>query len=150
MTNEELLNKYSEAYNYLKVKTLYDLRSFARELGIAKPTTLQKEEVILNIIKVASGEENVSGVSSRGARPKARSISAAEIDELMEYFQDASAGETEIKLSAKELTALAELVYMGNYVINHYKKPGEVSEKHLILQTKFFGIIIRSEKECPI
>ncbi len=138
MTKEELLNKYSEAYSFLKEKTIYDLRSLARELGVAKPTTLQKEEVILSIMKVASGEESSSGTSGRGARPKDRGISAAEIDELMEYFQDVPAGEAEFKLSAKELTILAELVYMGNYVINNYKKKGEVSEKHFNVANEIF------------
>ena len=138
MTEEELLKKYSEAYNYLKEKTIYDLRTLARGLGIAKPTTMQKEEIIMSIMKVASGEESSSGTSSRGARPKARGISAAEIDELMEYFQDLPAGDAEFKLSSKELTVLAELVYMGNYVINHHKRPGEISEKHFDVANEIF------------
>ena len=138
MTEEELQDKYSDAYSHLKEKTIFDLRTLARGLGIAKPTTMQKEEVIMSIMKVASGEESASAVSGRGARPKARGISAAEIDELMEYFKNPLEGDTELKLSANELTILAELVYMGNYVINNYKRLGEVSEKHFEVANEIF------------
>ena len=138
MTEEELKDKYGKAYDYLKRKTIHDLHSFARRLGVAKPTTLHKKEVIISILKVASGEESASGVSVRGARPKSRDITSAEIDELMEYFKNTPAGDMELKLSSKELTVLAELVYMGNYVINNYKKKGEDSEKHFDVANEVF------------
>lgn len=138
MTKEELLNKYGEAYEYLNKKAIYDLRSFARALGIAKPTMMQKEEVILSILKVASGEENAFGGSVRGTRPKVRSITSADIDELMQFFRETPVGNAELKLSANDLMILAELVYMGNYVINGYKKPGEVSENHFDVANEVF------------
>ena len=92
----------------------------------------------MSIIKLASGEENASGTSIRGARPKARGTTNAELNELMEYFQDTPAEDTELKLSANELTIVAELVYMGNFVINGNKKQGEVSEKHFDIANKIF------------
>lgn len=138
MTDEELREKYCGAYKYLNGKGIYDLRCLARALGVAKPTALPKKEIIMGILKAASGEERSSRKSARGARPKARAATVEEMDELMCYFQDTAQRGAELKLTAAELTALAELVYMGNYVVDVGKKQGQGGEKYSEVSHKIF------------
>ena len=138
MTDEELREKYCGAYKYLNGKGIYDLRCLARALGVAKPTALPKKEIIMGILKAASGEERSSRKSARGVRPKARAATVEEMDELMDYFQDTAQRGAELKLTAAELTAWAELVYMGNYVVDVGKKQGQGGEKYSEVSHKIF------------
>ncbi|HIR66597.1 MAG TPA: hypothetical protein IAB94_00950 [Candidatus Coproplasma avicola] len=92
----------------------------------------------MGILKAASGEERSSRKSARGARPKARAATVEEMDELMYYFQDTAQRGAELKLTAAELTALAELVYMGNYVVDVGKKQGQGGEKYSEVSHKIF------------
>lgn len=55
----------------------------------------------------------------------------------MYYFQDTAQRGAELKLTAAEF-ALAELVYMGNYVVDVGKKQGQGGEKYSEVSHKIF------------
>ena len=56
----------------LKNMGIYDLRNFARSVGVAKPTTLKRQELISAILDIKTGAtEPVVGIN-RGRKPKNR------------------------------------------------------------------------------
>lgn len=76
---------------YLKDKTIYDLRTLARELGVKHPSMLKKEELIDNIIKINNGLIN-SSYEKRGRKPRSKldfSIVKVEKKGLTEYQKEA-------------------------------------------------------------
>lgn len=87
MENDEILQKYQKAYMFLKTKSVYELRAYGRALGVQSPTTMKKDNLITEIIKIASGIEPKSTPTKKGARVRSKPITDAELKELRSMFQ---------------------------------------------------------------
>ena len=73
---------------YLEDKTIYDLRTLARELGVKHPSMLKKKELIDNIIKINNGLINSSN-EKRGRKPRSKlDFSIVEKKGLTEYQKE--------------------------------------------------------------
>ena len=57
MTEEEMLQKYGEEYSKVSRMCLYELRRYAKSLGIPRVTALTKEELIRRILKIGPEAE---------------------------------------------------------------------------------------------
>lgn len=71
MEEKEILEAFGSVYDYLNDKTIYELRSIAREFGVNAPSSERKHQLILRIIIAAAGLGEPERVSRRGARVKA-------------------------------------------------------------------------------
>lgn len=70
-------------------KNIFDLRQIARAVGVSRPTGEKKEDIIEDIIKIASCELAPALRSSRGAPPKSKEYDkelVADIEACRNYF----------------------------------------------------------------
>ena len=69
--NERVKQSFrDECCKYLDTCALMNLRSYAREIGVDKPTTKQKGELIAEIVGVLAGEITPVERATRGAPVK--------------------------------------------------------------------------------
>ena len=86
MAETELLQKYQKAYDFLDRKGIMELRSYGRAVGVRSPSNKSKYDLILKIIKIATGIEERSSFSKKGAPLRSKPISDGEINELKELL----------------------------------------------------------------
>lgn len=58
MNDTEITQKYQTVYNFLNGKGIMELRSYGRAFGVQAPTTKRKQDLIVEIIKMAAGIES--------------------------------------------------------------------------------------------
>ena len=97
-----------------------------------------KDDLILSIVKVASGEEAPAEATNRGAPPKAKKIEAAELTEFMELFRDETEKDVVLKLTGKEFEYFAEMIYLGNFVVRGYQNEEKITEDYCNAANKVF------------
>ena len=91
MEEKEILEAFGSVYDYLNDKTIYELRSIAREFGVKAPSSEKKHQLILRIIIAAAGIGEPETVSRRGARVKAGAAPAESIAEVRKLTQECRA-----------------------------------------------------------
>ena len=55
--SRELIEQYKDVYQKLNKQSIFSLRTYGREIGVAQPTLKKKEELIIHIIKIMNGLE---------------------------------------------------------------------------------------------
>ena len=122
MTDEELIEMYQTAYQYLKGKDIFELRQYGRTFGVAAPTSKHKQELILESIKLCTGIKERSKPSKRGARVRAKSLTDVEIEQFCnmlnvnpEPYKAKSCVKESIKTDEKEIVEEIEKL-LGGYV----------------------------------
>ena len=65
MEEKEILKAFGSVYDYLNDKTIYDLRTLAREFGVNAPSAARKHDLILRIIIAAAALAEPEKVSRR-------------------------------------------------------------------------------------
>ena len=115
MTKEEVLQKYGEAYDFLKAKSIFDLRRYGFAVGVASPTVCRKGELIIKIIEIVSGEVKPHK-KIKGPRVKAEPVVSEELAQFEKILKNQPLGEFEIKFTHGELKTLAQLIYIGQFV----------------------------------
>lgn len=55
--SRELIEQYKDMYQKLNEQSIFSLRTYGREIGVAQPTLKEKEELIIHIIKIMNGLE---------------------------------------------------------------------------------------------
>ena len=88
MTEKELLRIYSAAYDHLDRKNIYEVRNLARAFGVVRVTSTRKHDLIVYLIRLAAGLEELPPRSRRGARVKADKASDASIAEVRRIIED--------------------------------------------------------------
>ena len=88
MEEKEILEAFGSVYDYLNDKTIYDLRTLAREFGVNAPSSARKHDLILRIIIAAAGLAEPEKVSRRGARVKAEAAPAESISEVRKLIEE--------------------------------------------------------------
>lgn len=83
MNDTEITQKYQTAYSFLNGKGIMELRSYGRAFGVQAPTTKRKQDLIVEIIKMAAGIESKTYFSRRGAKVRAKPIADGEVKELI-------------------------------------------------------------------
>lgn len=53
--SRELIEQYKDMYQKLNEQSIFSLRTYGREIGVAQPTLKKKEELIIHIIKIMNG-----------------------------------------------------------------------------------------------
>ena len=72
---DEILKRYSSAFNYMNGLSVYEVRNIAREVGIPSPTTEKKGGLIAQIIRVEAGLDTPARkTSNKGAPTKAPKV----------------------------------------------------------------------------
>ena len=126
--------KFSEVYEYLNKKGVYELRSIGRALCVRAPTLYKKRELIEQIIENAvSGK--VTACLGRGAPVKAERASLQTLSEIRKMVYDVNIKSTEergmtITINQEEERYLLHCVYLGLLVINGNRKNGEQREEY--------------------
>ena len=82
MTNEELLQKYRQTFDFLSRKGIMELRAYGRAFGVRTPTAKHKRELIEEIIKIAAGFAPKPPATNKGARVRAKPVTDEEIEQL--------------------------------------------------------------------
>ena len=88
MTEKELLRIYSAAYDHLDRKNIYEVRNLARAFGVVRVTSTRKHDLIVYLIRLAAGLEELPPRSRRRARVKADKASDASIAEVRRIIED--------------------------------------------------------------
>lgn len=135
MTDEQLVQVYGAAYAHLKKKNVYDLRVYGRTMGVVHPTALKKEELILSIIRIASGATPAPVKSRRGARPKSRALQQSDWEEMKELFGwqggvprvETNPVYIDVKCTRRKYDILADLVQAGYREFSARRDRREVS-----------------------
>ena len=70
--SRELIEQYKDMYQKLNEQSIFSLRTYGREIGVAQPTLKIKEELIIHIIKIMNGLEAPAKQSNKGAHPKSQ------------------------------------------------------------------------------
>lgn len=68
--------------NKLMDKNVYDLRQIGRAVGVSLPTTKKRDELICDILNIASAKAQPCPPATRGARPKSQSCDNALLEEI--------------------------------------------------------------------
>ena len=84
--------------------SIYDLRAFARKIGVKSPSSMIKRNLIEEIIKVENGEKAPDFSGKRGRPPKRKLL--PEIPEDEEFILDIDGGEIWKKVKAKLISAI--------------------------------------------
>ncbi len=111
-TEEKLIAENERLYKELQKQNIYSLRVYGRRVGVSRPTSKRKRELIVEIMKILTGTEPPSERSGRGAPPKSNSFGEEELSRTADRG-DVSAM---LELTLKEFTVLAELVCLGNII----------------------------------
>lgn len=88
MEEKEILKAFGSVYDYLNDKTIYDLRTLAREFGVNAPSAARKHDLILRIIIAAAALAEPEKVSRRGARVKAGAAPAESVTEVRKLIEE--------------------------------------------------------------
>lgn len=72
--SRELIEQYKDMYQKLNEQSIFSLRTYGREIGVAQPTLKKKEELIIHIIKIMNGLEAPAKQSNKGAHPKSQKV----------------------------------------------------------------------------
>lgn len=68
--------------NKLKDKNVYELRQIGRAVGVSLPTTKKRDELICDILDIASAKAQPCPPATRGARPKSQACDNALLEEI--------------------------------------------------------------------
>ena len=68
--SRELIEQYKDMYQKLNEQSIFSLRIYGREIGVAQPTLKKKEELIIHIIKIMNGLEAPAKQSSISGEKK--------------------------------------------------------------------------------
>lgn len=135
------------AHKYLEKLSIYELRLYGRELGVQKPTTMKKKDLIESIIKIGANRGQVAEKNNRGAHPKARIVSEQDLKKLDNLLKQPNVLSEEIKimLSPKELNLLVQFAFIGNFVINGIRLPQNCLQEYANLTEKIYKICIKTK-----
>ena len=112
--SRELIEQYKDMYQKLNEQSIFSLRTYGREIGVAQPTLKKKEELIIHIIKIMNGLEAPAKQSNKGAPPKSQKVVWEKEDKSIKPVADDEGDKmVDLKITQNELVTLAELVYLG-------------------------------------
>ena len=118
----ELIEQYKDMYQKLNEQSIFSLRTYGREIGVAQPTLKKKQDLIIHIIKIMNGLE-APAKSNKGAPPKAQKVVWENEDKSIKTPEDDEGVKiVDLKLTQNELITLAELVYLGSIVMEGSEK----------------------------
>ena len=121
--SRELIEQYKDMYQKLNDQSIFSLRTYGREIGVAQPTLKKKEELIIHIIKIMNGLEAPAKQSNKGAHPKSQKVVWEKEDKSIKPVADDEGDKiVDLKITQKELVTLAELVYLGSILMEGSEK----------------------------
>ena len=121
--SRELIEQYKDMYQKLNEQSIFSLRTYGREIGVAQPTLKKKEELIIHIIKIMNGLEAPTKQSNKGAHPKSQKVVWEKEDKRIKPVADDEGDKiVDLKITQNELVTLAELVYLGSIVMEGSEK----------------------------
>lgn len=121
--SRELIEQYKDMYQKLNEQSIFSLRTYGREIGVAQPTLKKKEELIIHIIKIMNGLEAPAKQSNKGAHPKSQKVVWEKEDKSIKPVADDEGDKmVDLKITQNELVTLAELVYLGSIVMEGSEK----------------------------
>lgn len=141
--SRELIEQYKDMYQKLNEQSIFSLRTYGREIGVAQPTLKKKEELIIHIIKIMNGLEAPAKQSNKGAHPKSQKVVWEKEDKRIKPVADDEGDKiVDLKITQNELVTLAELVYLGSIVMGEVKKRRQFCEA-MNYATKYFASITK-------
>lgn len=124
--SRELIEQYKDMYQKLNDQSIFSLRTYGREIGVAQPTLKKKEELIIHIIKIMNGLEAPAKQSNKGAHPKSQKVVWEKEDKSIKPVADDEGDKmVDLKITQNELVTLAELVYLGSILMEGSEKEAE-------------------------
>lgn len=119
-SEEKFFVENKELYNKLQSYSIHVLRIYGRDIGVSRPTSKRKKELIIDIIKILKGTEIPCGSRKLGAPPKKHDITFAENIKNGIYGSALAEKGESIYLSFEELMVITELLYFKEFILDFY------------------------------
>ena len=135
MIKEELSNKSYETSHYLELNSLNDLRKIADRIGIANPADLNKDELLAETVKIGIQRKLICFKTSEIFTADSRATKS-----------DMS---TDLSITVEELNLLANLVFLGNYIINGSRLQENQVIKYDAIAEKIYRKVYEVTRKLP-
>ena len=163
----------------LKTMGIYELREFARQIGVVSPTTKKRAELISAIEAINNGEVKVSQKTKKGRPPKSVKSVASYYDMLIpeelktkdelsdKFLSFRNVGDTETKqtnvngyvrktinnnyyVKNEDYISSFKLVYIPNKLLGNFETGDYVSGVCVGDENKDYAMLIKFDEGCTI